>query len=52
MIEKRVNAPQIDVIGDSRRHQQQQQQQQLNLDVDTGSVTSVADYMRTPVRRR
>ena len=51
MIEKRVNAPQIDVIGDSRRHQQQQQQQ-LNLDVDTGSVTSVADYMPTPVRRR
>jgi len=51
MIEKRVNAPQIDVIGDSRRHQQQQQQH-LNLDVDTGSVTSVADYMRTPVRRR
>jgi len=51
MIEKRVNAPQIDVIGDSRRHQQQQQQQ-LNLDVDTGSVTSVADYMRTPLRRR
>ena len=50
MIEKRVNAPQIDVIGDSRRHQQQQQQ--LNLDVDTGSVTSVADYMPTPVRRR
>jgi len=48
-----VNAPQIDVIGDSRRHQQQQQQQQqLNLDVDTGSVTSVADYMRTPVHRR
>jgi len=43
-----VNAPQIDVIGDSRR----QQQQQLNLDVDTGSVTSVADYMPTPVRRR